>query len=216
MAKQKSSRFDLKKYHTIFLELGLIASILIFTIAMKADLPGKKLTVDFSNEKEVPITIRDVPQTEARTQPAVPPAPDIMPTEPSDDPIIDAPQIKLNNEPFFDDATMVIPDIKNDPDEDIYMVVEQEPKIIGGQQALYDKLKYPARCKNAGIEGRVVLQFVVNTDGSVQDVEVIRGIGGGCDKAAVKALKTMRFKPGLQQGKPVRVRFSWPILFRLQ
>lgn len=217
MAEQKNTRLDLRTYYTIFMELGLIASILIFIIAMKADFPGKKNTVDFSTENEVVITLQDVPQTEIKHKPTPPVSPDIMPTEPGDEPIIDEPKIEdLNSESFFEDSRMTLPDTKDDPDEDIFMVVEQEPEIIGGQEALYDELTYPSACKRAGIEGRVVLQFVVNTDGSVQDVDVLRGIGGGCDKAAVKALKEIRFKPGRQQGNPVRVRFSWPILFKLQ
>lgn len=217
MAEQKNTRLDLRTYYTIFMELGLIASILIFIIAMKADFPGKKNTVDFSTENEVVITLQDIPQTEIKHKPAPPVSPDIMPTEPGDEPIIDEPKIEdLNSESFFEDSRMTLPDTKDDPDEDIFMVVEQEPEIIGGQEALYDELTYPSACKRAGIEGRVVLQFVVNTDGSVQDVDVLRGIGGGCDKAAVKALKEIRFKPGRQQGNPVRVRFSWPILFKLQ
>ena len=217
MAEQKNTRLDLRTYYTIFMELGLIASILIFIIAMKADFPGKKNTVDFSTENEVVITLQDVPQTQIKHKPTPPGSPDIMPTEPGDEPIIDEPKIEdLNSESFFEDSRMTLPDTKDDPDEDIFMVVEQEPEIIGGQEALYDELTYPSACKRAGIEGRVVLQFVVNTDGSVQDVDVLRGIGGGCDKAAVKALKEIRFKPGRQQGNPVRVRFSWPILFKLQ
>lgn len=215
MATHKKTRFDVHKHHTIFLEIGLIASLLIFIIAMKADLPGKQNTVDFSNEKEI-VNIQPVPRTEIKHNPPVPPTPQVMPVEPKDIPVNDPIIDNLDPESITNYKPIQLPKIKNDPNEQIFVAVEQEPEIIGGQKALYDKLQYPERCKRAGIEGRVILQFIVNIDGSVQDIEVMRGIGGGCDKAAVEAVRQITFKPGRQRGKPVRVRYSWPIVFDLQ
>lgn len=104
----------------------------------------------------------------------------------------------------------------NSPKKEIFITVEKQPEIIGGQKALYENLIYPKECKEAEVQGRVILQFVVTKEGSVRDAEVVRGIGSGCDQAALNAVNTLQFKPGKQQGKAVNVRFSLPILFQLK
>ncbi len=70
--------------------------------------------------------------------------------------------------------------------------------------------------RKAGIEGRVIIQFIVNEQGSVEDPRVVRGIGGGCDEEALRAVRQAKFKPGRQRGQPVRVQYSLPIVFKLQ
>jgi TonB family protein len=99
----------------------------------------------------------------------------------------------------------------------VFEAVGQMPKLKGGYAALQKHVQYPARCANAGIQGRVTVQFVVNKKGIPTKVHVTRGIGGGCDQAAVRAVKKYaRFTPGRQRGKAVLVRMSLPIVFRLQ
>lgn len=97
----------------------------------------------------------------------------------------------------------------------IYTVVEEMPELIGGLRALQRAIRYPVMAKNAGIEGRVLVQFVVNERGWVSESKIVRGIGGGCDEEALRALQTMRFRPGKQRGKPVQVKMTLPITFKL-
>ncbi len=81
---------------------------------------------------------------------------------------------------------------------------------------LQDNLKYPVRAKELGIQGKVYLSFVVEKDGSVTDVALLRGIGGGCDEEAIRAVKNMpKWIPGKQRNIPVRVRFNLPVNFKL-
>lgn len=103
----------------------------------------------------------------------------------------------------------------NPEDDDIFMVVEEMPKIKGGQRALYDNISYPEAAYNEGIEGRVIVQFVVNEDGSVQDINVVRSAGELLDEAAVEAISMLEFEPGLQNGEPVKVMMTQPVVFRL-
>ena len=103
----------------------------------------------------------------------------------------------------------------NSNDDMFLSIVEDMPEMIGGLNSLYQSIKYPNIAKQAGIEGRVFIQFVVDVDGSVIDPVIIRGIGGGCDEEAIRALKQARFKPGKQHGIPVPVRMSIPISFEL-
>lgn len=101
-------------------------------------------------------------------------------------------------------------------EEDVFVVVEQSPILKGGYSTLQKAIKYPEKARLNNIEGRVFVQFIVDTEGRVQNPEVIRGLGYGCDEAALEAVKQLEFEPGLQRGRAVNVRFSLPIVFKLQ
>lgn len=106
-------------------------------------------------------------------------------------------------------------------DETIYQIVEENPSFPGGDAAcmkwLAENIKYPAICVDQGIQGRVIATFVVNKDGSIVDIEIVRSPDPYLSKEAERVLKLMpRWKPGKQRGKPVRVKFSLPVMFRLQ
>lgn len=101
--------------------------------------------------------------------------------------------------------------------KEIYFVaVEQMPSPIGGLKAIQENITYPEIAKRAGIEGRVYIKAYVDSTGSVAKTEIIRGIGAGCDEAAMEAVKKVKFKPGVQRGKSVNVQVTVPILFKLQ
>ncbi len=102
----------------------------------------------------------------------------------------------------------------------IFEVVEQNPSFPGGEKALmdylYKNLKYPAVAQDNGIQGRVLVQFVVNKDGSIVDPKVLRSVDPSLDKEAMRVVTSMpKWTPGKQRGKPVRVRFTLPVTFRL-
>jgi len=99
--------------------------------------------------------------------------------------------------------------------------VETMPSFPGGDAALFkflnDNIKYPVIAQENGIQGRVICQFVVNRDGSIVDVEVVRSVDPSLDKEAVRVIKAMpRWAPGKQRGKAVRVKYTLPVNFRLQ
>ena len=109
--------------------------------------------------------------------------------------------------------------MEKDPDT-VFQIVDEMPQFPGGEKALTDymanNVKYPEEAKNKNIAGRVFASFVVEKDGSVNEVKVLRGIGGGCDEEAVRVIKSMpKWKPGIQKGKPVRVSFQMPFMFKL-
>ncbi len=101
------------------------------------------------------------------------------------------------------------------PQDDAYVVVEHMPEIVGGLNTLMQDIKYPEIAHKAGIEGKVIVGFVVNEDGTTGNVVVQKGIGAGCDEEAVRAVSKAKFKPGMQDGKPVKVRMVIPITFKL-
>ncbi|WP_456428234.1 energy transducer TonB [Rhodocaloribacter sp.] len=100
------------------------------------------------------------------------------------------------------------------PPEEAF-VVERMPELLGGLASIQRAVHYPLWAKLADVEGRVIVQFVVDEQGRVVEPVVVRGIGFGCDEAAVRAVRRARFKPGEQRGKPVKVKMSLPVVFLL-
>ena len=105
-------------------------------------------------------------------------------------------------------------------DSEVYNGVEVQPEYPGGINAMYEfiqkNLKYPESAKKKGIEGRVFVQFVVEKDGSLSSFQVLRGVSDDIDAEAVRVLKMMpNWKPGMMNGKPVRVNFTMPFKFQL-
>ena len=106
-------------------------------------------------------------------------------------------------------------------EQEIFQIVEEMPAYPGGDAKLMEyvakNIKYPQIARETGIQGRVFVGFVVEPDGSVSNVKVLRGIGGGCDEEAMRVVKSMpKWKPGKQRGKAVRVSYMLPVNFKLQ
>ena len=100
-------------------------------------------------------------------------------------------------------------------DGEVFMVVEDPPELVGGMSALQESISYPEVAKEAGIEGRVIVQFIVDQDGSVTNPKVTRGVQEVLDQAALNAVKAQEFKPGRQDGETVKVQMSLPVTFKL-
>jgi protein TonB len=89
------------------------------------------------------------------------------------------------------------------------------PQPVGGIASIYKRIEYPEMAKKAGVEGKVYLLVYIDENGKVNDVKVLKGIGGGCDEAAVNGVKEVKFIPGKQNGVPVKVKLSLPVTFKL-
>jgi periplasmic protein TonB len=105
--------------------------------------------------------------------------------------------------------------------EKVFTVVEQQPEFPGGTSEMYKYLgkniRYPSAASRANVSGKVFMTFVVNTDGSITDVSVLKGLGFGCDEEAMRVVKGMpKWKPGKQSGRAVRVKYNLPINFQLE
>lgn len=106
------------------------------------------------------------------------------------------------------------------PGEDIFTVVEVMPKFPGGDDArikyMQNTLKYPEAARKAGKQGTVFVSYVVEKDGSITNAEILRGFDKECDRAALEVIESMpNWEPGLQRGKPVRVKYNMPLKFSL-
>lgn len=220
---KKSAKADLESKKTMFIEIGLVIALAAVLFAFewksyeKIELSLASRVVDDTPEEMIEITQHE--------KPPPPPAPPQQTTiiEIVEDDMEIEDDIEIDVE--ADQETEVeeyIPVEEEEEEEEaqIFTVVESMPDFPGGDEArikyLNENIKYPQMARESGIQGRVFVTFVVEKDGSVTDVRVLRGIGGGCDEEAIRVIKNMpKWDPGKQRGKPVRVQFNMPILFKL-
>lgn len=224
MEIKKADKVNLDKKKGLFFEIGLFFAILFALVAFEWKTYEKKesglLNVQFvlPPEEEIEQTKQDEPQMQQPPQVF-----EIKVVE--DDVEVDDDIDFVDLEDKVEIEETYIEKAVQEEDEvveqEIFTIVEEQPSFPGGEAALFEYLKknivYPTIAKESGIQGTVFVQFVVEPDGSVSNVKVLRGIGGGCDEEAVRVVKSMpRWNPGKQRGKPVRVYFNLPIRFVLQ
>lgn len=116
------------------------------------------------------------------------------------------------------DGPAVIPpkEVTEIEEEPAYFVaVEEMPAPIGGLKSIQEKIIYPEIAIRAGVEGKVFVRAFVDESGSVTKAEVVKGIGAGCDEAAIDAVRQTKFSPGKQRGRPIKVQITIPIIFKL-
>jgi protein TonB len=217
MTERKKPDADLRNYYTVFWELGLLAALVIFIIAVRIDLTSEAPEEYTMDEQEV-VEMEEIIQTRQIETPPPPPRPPV-PVEVPNDEIIEDVDIDISADLDLGGALSAPPPpppAEDDEEEDFFVVVEEMPELIGGLGELQSKINYPGMARRAGIEGRVYIQFIVNEQGQVENPRVIRGIGGGADEEALRVVSQAEFKPGMQRGRPVRVQYSLPIFFRLQ
>jgi len=211
---RKDPDVDLRaKYNKTF-ELALIASLAFTIFAFKffpTFEPPKKIQV----EKQETFNVEDVNITKQENRPPPPPRPAIPIEGPGDESIDDVDLIS-ELDVREEVAPPPPPPSDGDDEESYFVAVEELPEPQGGIAAIQRNVVYPEIAKRAGVEGLVVVQAWVDENGNVTRAEVIKGIGAGCDEAAIAAVKKAKFKPGKQRGKPVRVKMSIPVRFRLQ
>lgn len=112
-------------------------------------------------------------------------------------------------------VTAPVSAVKKTKEETAFLVAaEEQPQLVGGLKGIQSKITYPEIARKNGIEGKVIVQAVVDENGKVISAKTLKGIGGGCDEVAIEAVKESRFLPGKQGGKPVKVQVSIPIVFK--
>jgi periplasmic protein TonB len=225
MEAKKSKKADLESKRAIFLQIGFVFALAFVLLAFnyksyeRTSRLDIQVQVDDTPEEIIPITQQEV-------KPPPPPPPKqitIINIVEDDVEVEDDIDIDVEADQFTEiaDFTPVIADEEEIEEMEIFTVVESMPEFPGGDAArmkfLQDNIKYPQLARESGIQGTVFVTFVVEVDGSVTDVRVLRGIGGGCDEEAVRVIKQMpSWVPGRQRGQPVRVQFNMPIRFTLQ
>jgi protein TonB len=227
MDLKKSPKADLESKKVIFTEIGLIIGMALMLLAFEWK-SYDKTVIEVSSRQAENVAEEIIPITEQKIKPP-PPAPvqQVVKINIVEDDVEVDDNIEIDAE--ADQNTEVEEYIAAPKQEDeesaeeaqIFMVVESMPEFPGGEAALYkylgENIKYPQMAKESGIQGRVFVTFVVERNGSVTDVRVLRGIGGGCDEEAIRVVQNMpKWTPGKQRGKSVRVQYNLPVKFTLQ
>lgn len=213
---RKNPSANLQNYYTIFMQLGLIATLLIFIVAAKVNLQGSDKENNFTTEQEI-IEIEEIEQTKQEDTPPPPPRPPV-PVEVPNDEVIENDILDLDAELNFDEPLDMPPppaQEEEEEEEDFFRVVENMPEIKGGMQSLHDCIEYPSRARRAGIEGTVTVQFIVNEQGTVESPTILRGVDG-LNEEAIRCVQLAEFTPGNQRGNTVRVQMSLPVRFYLK
>ena len=230
MEIKKSQKADLTNKTLLFREIGLAATLVIVLVAFEWSTRDKVETIDLSGQAAA-VEEEIIPVTQEQQQ-----APPEMPKIPVLSDVIDIVDDDID---VGDDMLLNLEDDKNigveimdyyaEVAEEVieeevipFAIVEEKPKFQGGDANTFSKwvnskLVYPEIAKENGIQGRVTLQFTVNTDGSVSNVQVVRGVDASLDKEAVRIVSSSpKWTPGRQRERPVKVVYTFPVIFQLR
>ena len=237
MSLRKEPGADLRRERPVTLQIGLLLSLGLTITAFTVDLPESE-AAPYVDPGEPPIELETVPPTDHAAPPPPPPPPAPPPPQevPDDEEVADeiaevvidfADSVPARPAPSPSPERVVAapPPVTVPPppppppvvDEvEIFEVAEVQPELIGGLAGLQGRVEYPEFARRAGVEGQVIIQFVVDERGTVVDPVVLRSPNGLLAEAALKAVRESQFVPGQQRGRPVKVRFAVPVTFRLR
>ncbi len=223
---KKSSSASLENKKSIFILMGLVAALSLIYIALEWTKHEvtiyENVYMGIEEEEEIDI----ITTAEEPPPPPPPEVPEVVEVLNVVEDDVETAEIIIDTEDDKDREIVIQAPIQPAETEEeetdvIFMVVETMPSFPGGEQALFkylsDNIRYPVIAQETGIQGRVICQFVVNRDGSIVDIEVVRSVDKSLDNEAVRVIKNMpTWSPGKQRGKSVRVKYTLPVNFRLQ
>jgi len=225
MKEKKSAKADLESKRGLFIEIGLVVVLAIVYMAFEMkSYEASSLDVNIRTDVIIDEEMVEITQQEKIELPPPPPQQTLLLQEVDDNVVIEN-EIEVDAEATVTTVveTWEKPVVHEEEivEEEIFVIVEQNPEYPGGDEArlnfLRNNVKYPQMAREAGIQGTVYVNFVVEKDGNVTQVKIARGIGGGCDEEAMRVTKMMpKWKAGKQRGKEVRVSYNMPIKFTLQ
>ncbi len=230
MEVKKTEKANLESKKTLFVEVGLVIALAVIIFAFEYKTYDKQ-----EQEEQLTEAVTQVEEMVIQTQQDEPEPPkqevELSTTEFK---IVDD-NVSITDEFSMDvfdndvngEISIPAPEIKqeeevvDEEEKTIFTVVEQQAAFPGGQQALmqylHDNIKYPAQARETGTQGKVYVTFVVERDGSLTDVKILRDIGSGCGDEAIRVVKSMpKWTPAKQRGKAVRQQFNLPVAFTLR
>ena len=226
MEPKKTQKASLSNKTALFFNIGLVIALLLANMAFTHKVYDDNSVKDLGDKNSLFDEMIDVPITDQPLpQPPVVKVPKI--NEVVDEEIIDDIDIDLDSEISDESINEMIIIATPEPakeiiEDEIFIFAQESATFEGGMNAFYKYVgkklqgKYPAQARRMNIQGKVFVQFVVNKDGTIQDVTVVKGIGAGCDELAMKVIQeSPKWKPGKQRGNVVRQRMMIPITFQL-
>ncbi|HPK05496.1 MAG TPA: energy transducer TonB [Bacteroidales bacterium] len=227
MNTKKTPKADLENKRVLFIQLGIIFTLAIVLLAFEWKTYDRILTdLGTRDVVEIPEEMIEITRQDQPPPPVAPPPQTTQfkivedDVDIKDDFIIDV-DVDQKTEIEAYVPPVSVGEEEEVAEQEIFIVVEDAPQYPGGDEArirfLNDNIRYPQMARESGIQGIVYITFVVERDGSITDVRILRPIGGGCDEEAIRVIKAMpKWTPGKQRGRPVRVQFNMPIRFTLQ
>ncbi|MFP4089206.1 MAG: energy transducer TonB [Cyclobacteriaceae bacterium] len=232
MELKKNPKYDVYRHSKLFFSIGLATSMLMVTAVFEWKTYEDEALLEIASAKiDQYEDILEIPPT---TQPPPPPPQQVyMPNiveVPDEEIIITDLDINLDIEirestiiEEYDYTTFVDEAPEKEAVEEIFMIVEDYPEPVGGMQSFYEyvatHLEYPAIARANSISGKVFIEFIIKSDGTMKDIKVLKGIGGGCDEEAVRVIKAstaeVKWNAGKQRGVPVNVKMVLPLTFSL-
>lgn len=228
MISYKTQKADLENKKGLFFEIGLVISLLVIFMALQTKRPSRVPEFAY-NRSEMKVIQEEIINT---FQAPPPPPPSSSPKQQITvltivkNDALDASNVDIRAD--VDQKTIIpqyVPLEKPKEEEavqeqEIFLVVEEQPAFPGGDAArlkyFAQNIHYPVEAREIGIQGTVYIGFVVEPDGSVSNIKILRGIGGGCDEEAIRVVGQMpKWNPGKQRNRPVRVQFTLPVRFTL-
>jgi len=228
MELKKNEKANLENKKSLFLQIGIIIALIVCIVALEWT-SGQKRDSAYDGMSEEAIEEEQIPVTE-ETPPEEMPPPEVTVTDlfeiVTDDVVIDN-EVKFEDDETSEDKMVeiyapVLQAEEEETEDEIFVIVEDMPKFRGGdinkfREWVQKRVRYPELAAENGIQGRVFITFVVETNGNVSKVSISRSVDALLDDAAKEAVAASpKWEPGMQRGRPVRVRYSIPIIFQLQ
>jgi len=228
MELKKNEKANLENKKSLFLQIGLILALIICIVALEWT-SGQRRDSIFDGMTEEAIEEEQIPVTE-ETPPEEMPPPEVTVTdlfEIVEDDVVIENEVRFEDDETSEDKVVeiyapVLQAEEEETEDEIFVIVEDMPKFRGGdinkfREWVQKRVRYPELAAENGIQGRVFISFVVETNGNVSNVTVTRSVDSLLDEAAKEAVAASpKWEPGMQRGRPVRVRYSIPIIFQLQ
>lgn len=229
MEVKKTSKADLENKKSTWLLVGYVIVLAFMFVAFEwtrrdVKIDTSQAVSDIVFEEEIDIPITEQPELVTPPPPEAPTIAETL-TIVEDDAEVEETVIASSEDTGQAVEIKYVPvqvEEEEPEEQTIFEVVEQMPEFPNGgmaglMQYLSKNIKYPTIAQENGTQGRVTVQFVVNKDGSIVDAKVLRGVDPYLDKEAIRVISAMpKWKPGMQRGKPVRVKYTVPVMFRLQ
>ncbi len=204
---------DLRLHCPRTFECSLIAALLIVIFGFSF-WPTYGEPTSYRPPVQEIVKVEDIEQTRQQNRPPPPPRP-MIPIEMPADEMLEDVTIASTEIDLTQDMAPPPPREGFGDEEKFFVAVEEMPQIIGGMEDLLKHLAYPDLALRAGVQGRVFVTAYVDREGNVVKTEVLQGVGVGLDEEAQRAVEKLKFIPGKQRGKPVRVRVVIPVTFAI-
>ena len=227
MEVKKSPKADLEGKKSTWLLIGYVFILALMFVAFEWTDRDKQVTTETGitdvvfEEEIIPITEQE--QKQAPPPPEAPKVEEVLQIAENDADVVES-TIQSNEDKGEAVEIKYVPEVVEEEEveeQQIFQVVEEMPEFPGGMaeclKFLSKNIKYPPIAQENGVQGRVIVQFVVNQDGSIVDPVVVRSVDPYLDKEALRVIQMMpKWKPGKQRGKAVRVKYTVPVTFKLQ